>query len=150
MMYFTDATLTLKLFIETKSTADWSCITEKMIMNKIANATEQKDILKQLALEFISDDGKAKFEQEETVTFSGIVSVYGDVKTDRSDDYYISTTAEFPKKCKFLNEITVSATCCAVEDGEDVFDCKLEDIGLTKKQLAAFIRQVKSYSIDYK
>ncbi len=122
-------------------------------MNKIVNvtnATEQKEILKQLALEFISGDGDAKFEQEETVTFSGIVNVYGDVKSDRSDDYYISTSAEFPKKCKFYNEIEVSATCIAVEDGEDVLDCKIEDLGLTKKQLASFIKRVKVWSLDYK
>ena len=78
------------------------------------------------------------------------MSVYGDVKSNRNDDYYISTSAEFPKKCKFYNEIEVSATCIAVEDGEDVLDCKIEDLGLTKKQLAAFVRWVKVWSLDYK
>jgi len=119
-------------------------------MNKIVNATNApKEILKQLALEFISN-GYSTFKHWETVTFGGQVSVYADVKSDRSDDYYISTSAEFPKKCKFLNEITVSATCIAVEDGEDVLDCKIEDLGLTKKQLAAFVRWVKVWSLDYK
>ncbi len=119
-------------------------------MNKIANATEQKEILKQLALEVISDNGDARFEHWETVKIGGSVNVCGDVKNDRSDDYYISTTAELPKKCKFHNEITVSATCIAVNDGEDVFECKIEDIGLTKKQLAAFVRWIKVWSLDYK
>jgi len=122
-------------------------------MNKIVNetnATEHKDILKQLALEFISSDGDAKFSPWETVTIGGRVLVYGDVKKDRNNNYYISTTAELPKKCKFHNEITVSATCIAVEDGEDVFECKLEELGLTKKQLAAFIKRVKVCSLDYK
>lgn len=122
-------------------------------MNKIVNetnATEHKEILKRLALEFISSDGNAAFKHWETVTFGGIVNVYGDVLMERSDDYYISTSAEFPKKCKFYNEITVSATCYAAPDGEDVFECKIEDIGLTKKQLAAFIRWVKVWSLDYK
>jgi hypothetical protein len=121
-----------------------------MIMNKIVNATEHKDILKKLALEFISSDGNAAFKHWETVTFGGRVSVYGDVLMERSDDYYISTTAELPKKCKFHNEITVAATCCATPEGEDVFECKLEDLGLTKKQLAEFIRWVKVWSLDYK
>lgn len=119
-------------------------------MNKTVNATEPKDKLKQLALEFISDNGNAAFKHWETVTFGGRVSVYGDVLMERSDDYCISISAEFPKKCKFLNEITVSATCYAVKDGGDVFVCKLEDIGLTKKQLAAFVRWVKVWSLDYK
>lgn len=119
-------------------------------MNKTVNATEPKDKLKQLALEFISSDGNAAFKHWETVTFGGRVSVYGDVLMERSDDYYISIHAEFPKKCKFLNEITVSATCCAAPDGEDVFVCKIEDLGLTKKQFAAFVRWVKVWSLDYK
>ena len=121
-----------------------------MIMNKIVNVTEPKEILKQLALEFISGDGDAKFEQEETVTKGGRVEVFGNIKTGRSDDYYISTSAEFPKKCKFYNKIKVSATCIAVKDGEDVFDCKIKDLGLTKKQLAAFIKWVKIWSLGYK
>ena len=108
---------------------------------------EPKDILKQLALEFISSDGNAKFLQEETVTKGGRVSVYADVKFDRGYDYYISTTAELPKKCRFHNEITVSATCIAVNDGEDVFECKLEELDLTQKQLAAFIKWVKICSL---
>lgn len=116
----------------------------------IVNATEHKEILKQLALEFISSDGNARFEHWETVTLGGRVNVYGDVKSDRGDDYYISTTAEFPKKCKFHNEITVSATCIAVEDGDGVFDCRIEELGLTKKQLAAFIKWVKLWSLDWK
>ena len=119
-------------------------------MNKIVNVTEPKDILKQLALEFISSDISARFEHWETVKIGGSVHVYGDVKFDRSDDYYISTSAELPVKCKFHNEITVSATCFAVEDGEDVLDCKIEDLGLTKKQLAEFIKRVKVWSLDYK
>lgn len=114
------------------------------------NATDPKEILKQLALEFISSDGTAKFKPWETVTIGGRVEVFGDIKTDPSDDYYIYTSAEFPTKCKFYNEITVSATCYAVEDGEVVFDCKIEDIGLTKKQLAAFVRWVKVWSLDWK
>ena len=122
----------------------------KMIMNKIVNATEPKDKLKQLALEFIDGKGSAHFEHWETVTLGGRVEVFGDVKTDRSDDFCISTSAELPIKCKFLNEITVSATCYAVEDGGDVFECKLEYLGLTKKQLAEFIRWVKVWSLDYK
>ena len=121
-----------------------------MIMNKIVNATEPKDKLKQLALEFISDNGNARFEHWETVTFGGQVSVYADIKSDRSDDYCISVSAEFPKKCKFYNEITVAATCHAVEDGEVVLVCKIEDLGLTKKQLAAFVIWVKVWSLDYK
>ena len=112
-------------------------------MNKIANATESKEILKKLAIEFISENGNAKFLLEETVTKGGRVSVYADVKFDRGYDYYISTTAELPKKCRFHNEITVSATCIAVNDGEDVFECKLEELDLTQKQLAAFIKWVK-------
>ena len=122
-------------------------------MNKIVNATnatDPKSMLKQLAIEFISSDGKARFEHWETVKFSGRVEVFGDVKTDRSKDYYISTSAEMPTKCKFYNEITVSATCYAIEDGETVFDCKIEDIGLTKKQLAEFVRWVKVWSLDWK
>lgn len=119
-------------------------------MNKIANATDWKNTLKQLALEFIDGKGSAHFEHWETVTLGGRVEVFGDVKPYRSDDYYISISAEFPKKCKFLNEITVSATCYAVEDGEVVLDCKIEDLGLTKKQLAAFVRWVKVWSLDYK
>lgn len=119
-------------------------------MNKIVNATEPKDKLKQLALEFISENGNAKFSPWETVTIGGRVEVFGDVKKDRSADYYISTIAEFPKKCRFLNEITVSATCISVEDEEDVFECKIENLGLTKKQLAAFVRWVKVWSLDYK
>ena len=119
-------------------------------MNKIVNATEHKEILKKLALEFISSDGNAKFSPWETVTIGGRVLVYGDVKKDRNNNYYIYTTAEFPKKCKFYNEITVLATCHAVEDGEDVFDCKIEYLGLTKKQLASFIKRVKIWSLDYK
>lgn len=122
-------------------------------MNKIVNATnatDPKEILKQLALEFISSDGDARFEHWETFKIGGSVDVYGDVKTDRSKDYYISTSASLPTKCKFYNEITVSATCIAVEDGEDVFVCKIEDLGLTKKQLAAFIKSVKSWSLDWK
>lgn len=111
---------------------------------------EPKDILKQLALEFISSDGNAAFKHWETVKIGGSVHVYGDVKSDRGDDYYISTTAEFPKKCKFHNEITVSATCIAVEDGDGVFDCRIEELGLTKKQLASFIKGVKFWSLDYK
>lgn len=119
-------------------------------MNKTVNATEPKDKLKQLALKFIDGNGNARFEHWETVKIGGSVNVYGDIKTDRSDNFYISTSAEFPKKCKFLNEITMSATCCAAPDGEDVFDCKIEDLGLTKKQLAAFVRWVKVWSLDYK
>ena len=119
-------------------------------MNKTVNATEPKDKLKQFAIEFISGHGDARFKHWETVTFGGQVSVYADVKSDRSDDYCISISAEFPKKCKFLNEITVSATCYAVEDGGDVFICKIDDLGLTKKQLAAFVRWVKVWSLDYK
>lgn len=119
-------------------------------MNKIVNATEPKDKLKQLAIEFISGHGDARFKHWETVKIGGSVHVYGDVKTDRSDNFYISTSAEFPKKCKFYNEITVSATCCAVEDGGDVFVCKIDDLGLTKKQLASFIKRVKVWSLDYK
>ena len=119
-------------------------------MNKTVNVTDPKDTLKQLALEFISDNGNARFEHWETVKIGGSVHVYGDVKTDRSDNFYISTSAELPIKCKYYNEITVSATCYAVEDGEDVFECKLEDIGLTKKQLAAFVRWVKVWSLDWK
>ena len=119
-------------------------------MNKTVNVTDTKDTLKQLALEFISSDGDARFEHWETVKIGGSVNVYGDVKTDRSDNFYISTSAELPIKCKYYNEITVSATCYAVEDGEDVFECKLEDIGLTKKQLAAFVRWVKVWSLDWK
>ena len=80
-----------------------------MIMNKTVTETSPKDILKQLAIDFISSGGEAKFHHWETVTFGGRVSVYGDVKTGRSDDYYISTSAELPKKCKFHNEITVFA-----------------------------------------
>jgi len=123
---------------------------EREIMNKTVNATEPKDKLKQLALEFIDGKGSAHFEHWETVTFGGQVSVYGDVKTDRSDNFYISTSAELPIKCKFLNEITVSATCIATEDEEDVFECKIENLGLTKKQLASFKRRIKSWSLDYK
>ena len=118
-------------------------------MIKTVNATEQKDILKQLALEFISN-GNARYDHWETVTIGRSVNVCGDVKFDRSDDYYVSTDAELPKRCKFFNEITVSATCIARKDGEDVFDCKLEDVGLTKKQLASFIKWVKFWSLDYK
>ena len=121
-----------------------------MIMNKTVNATEPKDKLKQLALEFISDNGNAAFKHWETVTFGGRVSVYADVKSDRCDDYYISIWAELPKRCKFYNEITVSATCIAHNDGEDVFYCKIENLGLTKKQLASFIKWVKIWSLDYK
>lgn len=117
-------------------------------MNKTGNATDWNNTLKQLALEFI--DGNANFEHWETVKIGGDVHIYGDVKTDRSDDYYISTSAELPTKCKFFNEITVSATCIAVEDGEDVFDCRIEDLGLTKKQLASFIKMVKLFSLDWK
>lgn len=119
-------------------------------MNKIVNATDWKKALKQLALEFISSDGNAKFEHWETVKFGGSVHVYGDVKNDRSEDYYLSTSAELPTKIKFYNEITVSATCYAIEDGETVFDCKIEDLGLTKKQLAEFVRWVKVWSLDWK
>lgn len=122
-------------------------------MNKIVNATnatDPKEILKHLAIEFIDGGRNANFEHWETVKIGGSVNVYGDIKTDRSDNFYISTSAEFPKKCKFLNEITVSATCCAAPDGEDVFDCKIEDLGLTKKQLASFQRRVKSWSLDWK
>ena len=125
-------------------------------MNKIVNATNAtnatnpKEMLKQLALEFIDGGRNANFEHWETVKFGGSVEVFGDVKTDRSKDYYISTSAEMPTKCKFYNEVTVSATCYAIEDGETVFDCKIEDIGLTKKQLAAFIKRVKSWSLDWK
>lgn len=118
-------------------------------MNKIVNVTDPKDKLKQLALEFI-ENGYSTFKHWETVTLGGRVEVFGDVKTDRSDNFCISTSAELPIKCKFLNEITVSATCYAVEDGGDVFECKIEDIGLTKKQLAEFIRWVKVWSLDYK
>ena len=121
-----------------------------MIMNKTVTETSPKDILKQLAIDFISSGGEAKFHHWETVTFGGRVSVYGDVKSNRNDDYYISTSAEFPKKCKFYNEIEVSATCIAVEDGEGVFDCKIEELGLTKEQLASFIKGVKFWSLDYK
>lgn len=123
---------------------------KKKAMNKTVNATEPKDILKQLAIEFIDGNGNARFEHWETVTFGGRVDVFGDIKTDRSDDYYISTSAELPKKCKYYNEITVSATCIFTEDGEDVFDCRIEDLGLTKKQLAAFIKQVKHWSLGWK
>lgn len=119
-------------------------------MNKTGNATDWKNTLKQLALEFIDGGRNANFEHWETVTLGGRVEVFGDVKPYRSDNFYISTSAEFPKKCKFINEITVSATCCAAPDGEDVFDCKIEDLGLTKKQLAAFVRWVKVWSLDYK
>ena len=119
-------------------------------MNKIVNATEPKDKLKQLALEFISSGGEAKFHHWETVPFGKRVDVFGDIKTPSSVDYYISTTAEFPKKCKYYNEITVSAICYAVEDGGDVFECKIENLGLTKKQLASFIKWVKLWSLDYK
>ena len=119
-------------------------------MKKTVTETSPKDILKQLALEFIDGKGSAHFEHWETVTLGGRVEVFGDVKPYRSDNYYISISAEFPKKCKFLNEITVSATCIAVKDGDDVFDCKIEDLGLTKKQLAAFVRWVKVWSLDYK
>ena len=118
-------------------------------MNKIVNATEHKDILKKLALEFISN-GNSTFKHWETVTIGGQVSVCGDVKTNRSNDYYITTTAKLPTRCKFYNEITVSATCISRKDGKDVFDCKIEDIGLTKKQLASFIKWVKFWSLDYK
>ncbi|NCB44223.1 MAG: hypothetical protein EOM59_16640 [Clostridia bacterium] len=107
-------------------------------------------MLKQLALEFIDGNGNAKFEHWETVKFGGSVHVYGDVKTNRSEDYYISTSAELPAKFKYYNEITVSATCYANEDGETVFDCKIEDLGLTKKQLAAFVRWIKVWSLDWK
>jgi len=121
-----------------------------MIMNKTVTETSPKDILKQLALEFISSDGNTAFKHWETVTFGGQVSVYADIKSGRSDDYYISISAELPTKIKFYNEITVLATCHAVEDGEDVFDCKIEELGLTKKQLASFIKRVKLWSLDYK
>ena len=107
-------------------------------------------IFKQLAIEFISKNGNAKFEHEETVKFGGRVEVFGYVKPDRCYDYYIQTIAEIPTKCKFFNEITVSATCIAVEDGEDVFDCRIEELGLTKEQLASFINGVKFWSLDYK
>lgn len=119
-------------------------------MNKTVNATDPKEILKQLAREFIDGNGNARFEHWETFKFGGSVHVYGDVKTNRSNDYYISTSAELPAKFKYYNEITVSATCYAIEDGEDVFVCKIEDLGLTKKQLAAFIKSVKSWSLDWK
>lgn len=121
-----------------------------MIMNKTVTETSPKDILKQLALDFISSGGEAKFHHWETVPFGKRVDVFGDIKTPSSVDYYISTTAKLPKECKFYNEIEVSATCIAVKDGEDSFECEIENVGLTKKQLAAFIRQVKRYSIDYK
>ena len=121
-----------------------------MIMNKIVTGTSPKDKLKQLAIEFISSGGEAKFHHWETVPFGKRVDVFGDIKTPSSVDYYIYTTAELPTKCKFYNEIKVSATCIAVKDGEDSFECEIESVGLTKKQLAAFIRQVKRYSIDYK
>lgn len=121
-----------------------------MIMNKTVNATEPKDKLKQLALEFIDGKGSAHFEHWETVTLGGRVDVFGDVKPYRSDNYYISILAELPSKCKYLNEITVSATCIATEDEEDVFECKIENLGLTKKQLASFKRRIKSWSLDYK
>lgn len=119
-------------------------------MKKTGNATDWKNTLKQLALEFIDGGRNANFEHWETVTFGGSVDVYGDVKFDGNDDYYISTSAELPKKCKYYNEITVSATCIAVEDGELVFDCKIEDIGLTKKQLAEFVKSVKFWALRYK
>ncbi|NCB45191.1 MAG: hypothetical protein EOM59_21590 [Clostridia bacterium] len=118
-------------------------------MNKTVTETSPRDMLKQLALEFISS-GYSTFKHWETVKIGGSVHVYSDVKSDKNDDYYISISAEFPKKCKFLNEITVSATCFARKDDEDVLDCKLEYLGLTKKQLAAFIKQVKLWSLDYK
>lgn len=129
-----------------------------MIMNKIVNVTEPKDILKQLAIEFIFkqlaiefiSNGNAKFEHEETVKFDGRVEVFGYVKPDRCYDYYIQTIAEIPTKCKFFNEITVLATCIAVEDGEVVFERKIEELGLTKEQLASFINGVKFWSLDYK
>lgn len=119
-------------------------------MDKIVNATDPKSMLKQLALEFIDGGRNARFEHWETFPFGGSVDVYGDIKTARSKDYYISTSAEMPTKCKFYNEITVSATCYANEDGETVFDCKIEELGLTKKQLAAFIKRVKVWSLDWK
>lgn len=121
-----------------------------MIMNKTVTETSPKDILKQLALDFISSGGEAKLHHWETVQFGERVDVFGDIKTPSSVDYYISTTAKLPKECKFYNEIEVSATCIAVKDGEDVFDCRIEDLGLTKKQLAAFIKLVKLWSLDYK
>lgn len=119
-------------------------------MNKKVNATDPKSTLKQLAIEFFSSDGNAKFVHWEKVKFGGRVYVYGNVKIDRSDNYYISTSAEMPTRCKFYNEITVSATCYAIEDGETVFDCKIEDLGLTKKQLASFTKWIKIWSLDYR
>lgn len=119
-------------------------------MNKTVTETSPKDILKQLAIEFLLGHGEARFEHWETVTIGRQVNVCGDVKFNQSDDYYISTSAEFPKKCKFLNEITVSATCIARKDDEVVFDCRIEELGLTKKQLASFVKMVKLWSLDYK
>lgn len=119
-------------------------------MNKTVNTTDWKKALKQHALEFISSEGNAYFKHWETVKFGGRVEVFGTVIKIGRSDYYILTTAELPTKCKFYNEITVSATCVAIENGEDVFDCKIEDLGLTKKQLAAFIKRVKVWSLDWK
>lgn len=119
-------------------------------MNKTINATDPKSMLKQLAIEFFSSDGNAKFVHWETLRFGRRVDVFGEVKTNQSDGYYILTSAKFPVRCKFHNEITVSATCYAIEDGETVFDCKIEDLGLTKKQLASFTKWVKLWSLDYR
>ena len=118
-------------------------------LNDILNRLAIEFIFKQLAIEFISN-GNAKFEHEETVKFGGRVEVFGYVKPDRCYDYYIQTIAEIPTKCKFFNEITVLATCIAVEDGEVVFERKIEELGLTKEQLASFIKGVKFWSLDYK
>lgn len=121
-----------------------------MIMNKIVNATEPKDKLKQLAIEFISQSGGWCFEPEEIIPLCGEIGIYGVIRMNRNDNYYILIDATFPKDFKFFNEIEVSATCIARMDGEDVFDCEIKDLGLTKKQLAAFIRWVKIWSLDYK
>lgn len=69
---------------------------------------------------------------------------------DYSDfNIIISNTQKIIVKKK-RNEITVSATCFARKEDEDVFECKIEDLGLTKKQLAEFIRWVKVWSLNYK